>query len=82
MRRVEERIVTLRWELPDGSFRTGESGITGQDLAGAIGPGLARAAVAVELDGELLDLGRPLHTSGKLRIVTDRTEEGRHILRH
>ena len=72
----------LRWELPDGSFRTGEVGVTGGDLARGIGPGLARAAVAVELDGELLDLTRPLLRSGKLRIVTDRTEAGRHILRH
>ena len=80
--RVEVQIVTLRWELPDGSLRTGESGVTGQDLAREIGPGLARAAVAVELDGELLDLGRPLGKSGRVRIITDRTEEGRHILRH
>lgn len=72
----------LRWELPDGSFRQGESGTTGQELARGIGPGLARAAVAVALDGELLDLARPLPGSGKLRVVTDRTEEGRHILRH
>jgi threonyl-tRNA synthetase len=68
--------------LPDGSFRQGESGTTGQEIALGIGPGLARAAVAVELDGEMWDLSRPLPRSGKLRIVTDRTEEGRHILRH
>ena len=72
----------LRWELPDGSFRQGESGTTGLQVASGIGPGLARAAVAVELDGELLDLRRPLPRSGKLRIITDRTDEGRHILRH
>ena len=72
----------LRWELPDGSFRQGDAGTTGQEVALGIGPGLARAAVAVELDGELLDLWRPLGRSGRLRIVTDRTDEGRHILRH
>lgn len=72
----------LRWELPDGSFRQGEAGTTGHEVALGIGPALARAAVAVELDGELLDLGRPLPRSGRLRIVTDRTDEGRHILRH
>ena len=72
----------LRWELPDGSFRQGESGTTGQELALGIGPGLARAAVAVELDGELLDLRRPLPRSGKVRVITDRTDEGRHVLRH
>ena len=72
----------LQWELPDGSLRSGEHGLTGLGLAQDIGPGLARAAVAVELDGELLDLGRPLPGSGRLRIITDRTEEGRRILRH
>ncbi len=72
----------LQWELPDGSRRSGEYGLTGQELALGIGPGLARAAVAVELDGELLDLTRPLPGSGKLRVITDRTEEGREVLRH
>ena len=72
----------LQWELPDGSLRTGELGVTGRDLASQIGPGLAKAAVAVQLDGELLDLTRPLEKSGKLQIITDRTEEGREVLRH
>ena len=72
----------LQWELPDGSRRSGESGVTGQEVALGIGPGLARAAVAVELDGELLDLTRPLPGSGRLRVITDRTEEGREVLRH
>lgn len=74
--------MTLEWELPDGSLRSGERGLTGQDIANQIGPGLARAAVAVALDDELLDLSRPLPGSGKLRIITDRTEEGREVLRH
>ena len=72
----------LHWELPDGSRRSGEYGVTGQELALGIGPGLARAAVAVELDGALLDLTRPLPGSGRLRIITDRTERGREVLRH
>ncbi len=72
----------FEWELPDGSQRSGEPGLTGQQLALAIGPGLARAAVAVELDGEMLDLTRPLPGSGRLRVITDQTEEGREVLRH
>jgi len=72
----------FEWELPDGSQRSGEPGLTGQQLALEIGPGLARAAVAVELDGEMLDLTRPLPGSGKLRVITDQTEEGREVLRH
>ncbi len=72
----------LQWELPDGSLRMGESGVTGWDLVQGIGAGLARVAVAVQLDDQLLDLTRPLEKSGKLRIITDQTEEGREVLRH
>lgn len=72
----------LQWELPDGSLRAGESGVTGWEVARGIGAGLARAAVAVQLDDELLDLTRPLEKSGRLRIITDQTEEGREVLRH
>ena len=38
--------------------------------------------MAVQLDDELLDLTRPLHKSGRIRIITDRMEEGREVLRH
>ena len=72
----------LQWELPDGSLRAGESGVTGWEVARGIGAGLARAAVAVQLDDELLGLTRPLEKSGRLRIITDQTEEGREVLRH
>ncbi len=72
----------LQWELPDGGLIEGEPGITGWEVARGIGAGLARAAVAVQLDDELLDLTRPLRESGRLRIITDQMEEGREVLRH
>lgn len=68
--------------LPDGSVRSYEDGSTGLDVATSIGAGLARAAVAVTLDGETLDLNRPIDRDGALSVVTENTEEGRHVLRH
>jgi threonyl-tRNA synthetase len=68
----------MDFELPDGKVLTLPAGATGADAAAAIGPGLARAALAVKVDGELRDLGRPLpETNGtgpsKIEIVTDRS---------
>ena len=50
----------MELELPDGKILTLPDGATGADAAAAIGPGLARAALAVKVDGELRDLSRPL----------------------
>ena len=58
--------------LPDGSTRDLESGATGADLARAIGPGLAKAALLVEIDGTPADLAAVLHDGDTVRIVTDR----------
>ncbi len=74
--------MTIAIELPDGSTQDYPDGTTGLDVARSIGKRLAEAAVAVELDGRLLDLTRPLPHGGRLRIVTDDTEEGRAVLRH
>ena len=50
----------MDFELPDGSPLPLPDGATGADAAAAIGPGLARAALAVKVDGQLRDLARPL----------------------
>jgi threonyl-tRNA synthetase len=67
----------MQLELPDGNLLDLPDGATGADAAAAIGPGLARAALAVKVDGELRDLDRPLPDSNgavpKLEIVTDRS---------
>ncbi len=68
--------------LPDGTMRQVSAGTTGAEFAAEIGRRLAVAAVAVEVDGELWDLGRPLHDGAKVRIVTRDTDEGRGVLRH
>jgi threonyl-tRNA synthetase len=72
--------ITVR--LPDGSARELPEGATALDLASAIGPGLARAAVAAEVDGTQVDLGAPLTDGATVSIVTANTDEGRYVLRH
>ena len=68
--------------LPDGSPRTLPEGATGADLAADIGPGLAKAAVIVSVDGEGRDLGRPLADGDAVSVVTADSDEGLHTLRH
>jgi threonyl-tRNA synthetase len=46
--------------LPDGSERRFDTPVTGTDVAAAIGPGLARAALAMKLDGKTVDLATPI----------------------
>ena len=74
--------MALKITFPDGSEREYDSGITGAEIAASIGPRLAAAAVAVKLDGNPIDLVRPITESGGIEIVTDASEEGRHIMRH
>ncbi len=74
--------MNIKLTFPDGSVHEHAAGTTGADVAGSIGPRLAKAAVAVKLNGELLDLKRPLETDGVFEVVTEATEEGRHIIRH
>ncbi len=68
--------------LPDGSQRELPEGSTGAALAASIGSGLAKAAVAVVVDGVETDLSVPLSDGAAVAIVTAGTEEGRHVLRH
>src|SRR3989440_4619029 len=67
----------MQFELPDGNTLDLPDGATGADAAAGIGPGLARAALAVRVDGELRDLDRALTQSNgrppKLEIVTERS---------
>jgi threonyl-tRNA synthetase len=72
----------MQIELPDGTRKDLDEGATGADLAAAIGPGLARAALAVKADGHLLDLARPLEDGAKVEIVTDRSPDALELIRH
>ncbi len=65
---------TISVTLPDGSVRTMPHGSTSADVAAAIGPGLAKAALAARVDGEVRDLSRPLHDGAHLALVTAKDE--------
>ena len=74
--------MSIQLTLPDGSQRSYEDGTTGYDVASDIGAGLAKAAVAVSVDGETVDLNRPIGRDGTFSVITENTEEGRAVLRH
>ena len=68
--------------LPDGSERQFDAGATGNDVASSIGAGLAKAAVAVRVDGSEWDLGRVIEQDAAVEIITRDSEEGLELLRH
>ncbi len=74
-------MLTIR--LPDGSVREMEPGSTPADVAAAIGPGLAKAALSARVNGEVRDLGRPFEGDSDLAIITARDEaEALELVRH
>ncbi|TRD11244.1 threonine--tRNA ligase [Erythrobacter insulae] len=64
----------LKISLPDGSVREMEPGSTPADVAAAIGPGLAKAALAARVNGEVRDLGRPFEGDSELALITSKDE--------
>jgi threonyl-tRNA synthetase len=68
--------------LPDGSQRSFDRPVTVAEVAVTIGPGLARAALAGEVDGRLVDTSFVIDRDAQLRIITARDPEGLEILRH
>jgi threonyl-tRNA synthetase len=68
--------------LPDDTALELDEGANGEDAARAIGEGLARAALAVKVDGGLRDLGRPLHDGARIEIVTQKSPESLELIRH
>ncbi len=68
--------------LPDGSIRRFDAPVTGTDVAAAIGPGLAKAALAMQVDGALQDLARPIEHDASLRFITRRDPEALEMIRH
>ena len=68
--------------LPDGSKKTLDAGATVADVAASIGTGLAKAALAGKIDGKLVDLCTPVHDGAAVEIITSKSPEALHILRH
>ncbi len=68
--------------LPDGSVRRFDGPVTGTALAGSIGPGLARAALAMKLDGHLVDLSRSIEADAAVVFVTRKDPDALGMIRH
>jgi threonyl-tRNA synthetase len=68
--------------LPDGARREFPAGMTGAEIAATIGPGLAKAAIAMRVDGQPRDLAAPIDHDAALAIITREMPEGLEILRH
>ena len=71
-----------KFSLPDGSDRQFDNATSGAEIAASIGEGLARAAVAVRVDGELRDLNRDIEADAAIEIVTRDSDDGVELLRH
>jgi threonyl-tRNA synthetase len=69
-------------QLPDGSKRSFDRPVTVAEVAASIGPGLAKAALAGRVDGELVDTSRLIEHDAQLAIVTDKDADGVDVLRH
>ena len=68
--------------LPDGSVRLFDAPVTGTDIAAAIGPGLARAAMVMKLDGRLLDMTTRVAEDARVAFITRRDEDALELIRH
>ena len=77
---MNDQSISVR--LPDGRAVTLAAGSSAADLAAEIGPGLARAALAAVVDGEIVDLNRPLADGASVRLLTERDPEALGVLRH
>ncbi len=69
-------------QLPDGSKIEAADGVTAKEIAQGIGPALAKAAIAANIDGQIIDLATPLSGELKLRLITLKDSEGLDVLRH
>ena len=68
--------------LPDGNLKTFENSPTGRELAESISADFARNCVAMELDGELVDLATLISKDARVRLITPKDPEALHVLRH
>src|SRR3954449_5504401 len=75
-------MASITVKLPDGSPLELEEGATGADAAAAIGPRLAKDALAVRVNGEVRDLARPLDDGERVEILTSGRDDALEVLRH
>jgi threonyl-tRNA synthetase len=75
-------MASINITLPDGSVRELPAGASVYDLAASIGAGLAKAALAGKVNGELVDLSAPLNEGAQVEIITEKSPEALDIIRH
>ena len=68
--------------LPDNSIREFPAAVTGAEVAASIGAGLAKAAIAMKVDGQQRDLSYSIASDARLEILTSKNDEGLDIMRH
>src|SRR2546428_9300340 len=68
--------------LPDGAIKHFDAPVSVAEIAAAIGPGLAKAALAAKVDGKLVDTAHVVDRDASVAIITDRDPEGLEVLRH
>ncbi len=69
-------------KFPDGNVKSFEAGVTTEDIAGSISPGLKKKALAGKFNGQMVDLSTALETDGDIEIITPESPEGIEVLRH
>ena len=68
--------------LPDGSVRQYEAGVSAYDVAASISSGLAKAVISAEVNGEVTDLTRPIHTDATVKLLKFDDENGKKTFWH
>jgi threonyl-tRNA synthetase len=74
--------MSIQVKLPDGAIRTYDAGVTVEDVAFSISPGLKKVAVAGKVNGKVVDISTPLSGDVALEIVTLDQAEGLEVMRH
>ncbi len=69
-------------KFPDGNEKVFDSGVTTEEIAGSISPGLKKKALAGKFNGQMVDLKTRLETDGDIEIITPESKEGIEVLRH
>ncbi|WP_437791709.1 threonine--tRNA ligase [Macrococcoides caseolyticum] len=72
----------IQIKFPDGNVKSFESGVTTEDIAGSISPGLRKKALSGKFNGQMVDLSTALETDGDIEIITPESPEGIEVLRH
>ncbi len=73
---------SIKITFPDGTTKEFDKGVTGYQVAHSISPRLADDALAIEINGEVRDLGLPINEDGSVKILTFNDDEGKHVYWH